>query len=167
MARTSCKMETRQTRTSALRVAPQLRTRATIPLTILGRARQTLLLIPTRSLPKAPLDESFAAVYFTAGGDHAADGRHPVGGIRGVPAASGFRFTASRLPHDTSADVLSGRQPRRDGLLRHCTGGASGRPNPWAEPDALHKFIRQLDHYFAIRFGLKHRHCRTGSAGGD
>src|ERR1700722_6422680 len=108
MARTSCRMEARLTRTSERRAVPRVR-----PLAIIQaqRRRQTVLLIPPRSLRGALRDESFAAVYFTAGGDHAPDGRHPVGGIRGVPATARFRATASRLPHDTSADLLSGSQP--------------------------------------------------------
>src|ERR1700688_1591380 len=164
MARTSCRMEARSTRTSALRAAPQARMQATI----LAGQRQTLLLIPLqRSLREALRDESFAAVYFTAGGDHAPDGRHPVGRIRGVPPAARFRFTAGRLPHDTSADVLSGCQPGCDGFFGHCAAGAAIRPNPWAEPDDLYQLIRQLNCHFAIRFGPKHRYCRTGSASGD
>ncbi len=38
---------------------------------------------------------------------------------------------------------------------------------PGLEPDDLDEFIRQLDHYSAIRPGPKHRYCRTGSASGD
>src|ERR1700693_4359763 len=130
MARISCRMEARSTQTSALHVAPEIQPAAIIPA---HRQRQPLLPIQPRSLRGALRDESFAAVYFTAGGDHAPDGRHLVGGIRSVPAASGFRFTAGRLPHDTSTNVLSGCQPRRDGFLGYCAAGTAIRGNPRAE----------------------------------
>src|ERR1700736_4541371 len=149
-------MEARSILTSALRTERQVILRLRTPLLIL-----------LRSLRGALRDESFAAVYFTAGGDHASDGRHLVGGIRRLPATSGFRLTAGRLPHDTSADVLSGRQSGSDGFFGHWSTGTAIRGNTRAEPDDLDEFIRQLDYYFAIRVGLKHRYCRTGSASGD
>ena len=117
-----------------------------------------------RAMPEEMRDESVTAVYFAAGRDHAPDGRHSAGGLRGLPPASRFRSSAGRLPHHSGADVLSRRQPGRDGLLGHRAARAPVRPDSRPEPDDLDELLRQLHHHSAIRSGPEHRHRRTGSA---
>src|SRR5271169_1048582 len=63
------------------------------------------------------LDESVAAVYSAAGRHHTLDGRRPSGGLCCLSAIAGVRPAAGRLPHDSGADFLSGRQPGGHGLL--------------------------------------------------
>src|SRR5579859_1142283 len=85
------------------------------------RLNQMLLPPPSllaRSL-EPPGDESVSAVYSAAGRHYAAHGGRPPGRICGLPSASGFRTSASRLPNDSNPDLLSGCQPRRSGLLGH------------------------------------------------
>src|SRR5437899_5630521 len=62
-------------------------------------------------------DESLAAVYSAAGGNHAAVGGRDSGGPGGLPPVAGFRVAAGGLPDNSGPDVLSGRQPGRSGFF--------------------------------------------------
>ena len=128
---------------------------------------------PTAGRPKARdaarprgTDESVAAVHSAAGRDLAADGGHPAGGHRGLPAAAGFGAAAGGLPDHPGADVLSRREPGGDGVVGHRAAGAPVRPGARPEADDLHQFLRQLAHHAAVRARPEHRRGRAGGAGG-
>ena len=58
-----------------------------------------------------------------------------------------------------------GRQPRRDGVLRHRAARAAVRPGARPEPDDLHQFPGRLGHHPAVRPRSEHRCRRAAGAG--
>ena len=88
-------------------------------------------------------------------------------GRRGIPATAGFRAAAGRLPHDPGADVLSRRQPRRDGFVGDRALGAAVRPGAGTGPDDVDQLRRELGHHLAVRAVARHRRGRAAGAGGD
>ena len=105
------------------------------------------------------------SVHPAAGRDVPADGGHPARGRRGLSPAAGLGVAAGGLPDDPGADVLSRRQPGRDGVVHHGAARAAVRPGARLEADDLDQFRRQLGHHAAIRAGAQHRRGRAGSAG--
>ena len=97
----------------------------------------------------------------------AADGRAASGGSGCLHAAPGFGSAGSRLPHDSSGDVLSGRRSGCDGVLGDGSAGAPVRTGSRAEPDDLDQFLRQFRHHAAVQSRREHRRRRTAGAGGD
>src|SRR5437016_6579565 len=98
-------------------------------------------------------DEPFPAIYLAAGRDRPADGRHSAGRHGGLSAVAGLGIAAGRLSHDSSADVLSRRQPYGDGLVHHVAAGAPVRSDSRADPDDVEQLGRLLGDYAALRLG--------------
>ena len=69
-------------------------------------------------------------IHSSSGCDHPVDARPHAGGIGGLPRASCLRSAGGRLSHHSGGDVLSGRQSRGDGVVRHRSVGAPVRPSP-------------------------------------
>src|SRR5947207_2143910 len=112
-------------------------------------------------------DESLAAFYPAAGGDIAPDARRAAGGLRRVSPAADLGATAGRLPDDPGVHVLSGREPGRDGLLRHRAARAAVRPDAGPQADALDELGRRLGDHAAVRPRRAARCSRAGRAGGN
>src|SRR5258708_30805017 len=109
--------------------------------------------------PRPPGDlreESVAAVYSAARCNHAADGGRDSGGTGGVSPVARFRPASGGLPNHSGADVLSRRQPGRDGVFGHGAAGTQLRPNPRLAADDFHEFVWKFSHHPAIQSGLEH-----------
>src|ERR1700677_1638319 len=100
---------------------------------------------------RTPNDESITAVYFAAGRNHAVDDRHSVGGLRRLSRTADFSAAASRLPHNSGTDILSGRQPGCDDVVRDGATGAPVRADPRFESDDVDELFWQLDRHVAVR----------------
>src|SRR5882724_1357926 len=125
MARINCRMGPRSIRASrAVRMA-----RAAVHLLprLLRVPRKPE--VPRRAMPEEHRDESLTAVYSAAGRHHPADGWRPPHWLGCLPAVADLRVTASRLPHDSGTNVLSGCQPGRDGFFGDGAAGAPVRPD--------------------------------------
>src|SRR5437660_11145095 len=81
---------------------------------IRARLRPPSLRAASREVPG---DEPVAAVYSAAGCHHTPHGGSHSGGLGRLPAIAGLGSAASRLPHHSSANVLSRRQPRGHGFF--------------------------------------------------
>src|SRR5258705_2542018 len=101
-------------------------------------------------------DESVAAVYSAARCNHAADGGRDSGGTGGLSPVARFRAASGGLPNHSGADVLSRRQPRRDGVFGHGAAGTQLRTNPRTVADDLDEFVWKFSHHPAIQSGLEH-----------
>src|SRR6267143_3130868 len=66
-----------------------------------------------------PRDEPVTAVYSAAGRHHSSDGWRLARGLGRFPAIAYFCFAPGRLPDHPGADVLSGCQPRSNGIFGH------------------------------------------------
>ena len=88
-------------------------------------------------------------------------------GDRRLQAVAGLGAAASRLSDDPGADVLSRRQPGRDGVVGDRAAGTAVRTGAGPEPDDLDQLRRELGHHAAIHARAEHRRRRAGSAGGD
>src|SRR5260221_7183144 len=116
---------------------------------------------PSRPRPAAPrveedakgktADESLAAFHPAAGGDIALDARRAAGGLRRVSPVADLGAAAGRLPDDPGVHFLSGREPGRDGLLRHRAARTAVRPDAGSQADALHELGRRLGDHAAVR----------------
>ena len=74
---------------------------------------------------------------------------------------------AGGLPDHPGRDLLSGREPRRDGLVGDRAARAPVRPDARAEPDDVDELERQLGDHAAVRPRPQARRRRAGGAGGD
>ena len=83
------------------------------------------------------------ALHPAAGRDVAADGRTPARRRRRLSAAAGLGAAASGLSDDPGRDVLSGRQPGRDGLLGHGAARAAVRTGAGPEADDVDQLRRR------------------------
>src|SRR5271157_5905100 len=117
--------------------------------------------------PEGQLDESFTAVHFAAGRHHIVDGGSAVGWVRGLPAVAGVGITASRLPHNSSNDVLSRGKPRCDGVVGDFTAGTKLRADSRTVADDVDEFVWLLGDHAAIQSGSEYRRGGTGSTGGN
>src|SRR5208283_5503566 len=79
--------------------------------------------------------EYFAAIYSSAHRYLTVDDRTVAGGYRGLQATADFRPAAGGLSHDPDRDVLSRRQPRRDGVFDHGAAGAPVRRTSRSQPN--------------------------------
>ena len=86
---------------------------------------------------------------------------------RRLPAAAGLGAAAGGLSDDSGRDVLSGRQPGRDGLGRHRAARAAVRPGAGPEPDDVDQLRRRSVITLQFVLDLEHRRRRAGGAGGD
>src|SRR5713226_3806646 len=111
---------------------------------------------PRNGSPEDPRDESVAAVHSMAGRHHALDGGRPPYRLGDLPGIARLRIATSRLPHDSSADVLSRSQSRCNGLLGYRSARAPVRPDTRPEPDDLDQLFRQLDYHSSVRSGFEH-----------
>src|SRR6267143_3193806 len=104
--------------------------------------------------PGDPPDESITAVHSAAGRHHPLDGWRPPRRLGRLPAIAHLCLAAGRLPHNSSTNLLSRRQPGRHGFLGHRAPRAPIRPDSRPESDDLHEFLWQLDYHSPIRLGL-------------
>src|ERR1700687_5390671 len=91
-----------------------------------------------RAMPEGLRDESLTAVHSAAGRHYSLDGWRPPRGLGRLPAIAYLRLAAGRLPHHSSTNLLSRRQPGRHGFLGHRAARASVRPDSRPEPDDLY-----------------------------
>ena len=70
---------------------------------------------------------------------------------RRLPAAAGLGAAAGRLPDDPGRDVLSGREPGRDGLAVTAPLERQFGQMPGLEPDDVDQLRRRLGHHAAVR----------------
>src|ERR1700731_1924468 len=103
-----------------------------------------------RPVTEAPRDESLTAVHSAAGRHHPLDGWRPPRGLGRLPAITHLRLAAGRLPHNSSTNLLSRRQPGRHGFLGHRAPRAPVRPDSRLEPDDVHKLLWQLPYHSPI-----------------
>ena len=75
-------------------------------------------------------NEPIEAIYSSASGHLAPDGGHFACGVCRVCAAAGVGAAAGGLSDDSGADVLSGREPRGDGVVGDGAAGAAVRQVP-------------------------------------
>src|ERR1700736_1796435 len=85
-----------------------------------GPARGGAPKLRSRVTPQGSGNESITAVHFAARRHYIVDGGDFAGGLRRIPAVAGLRVAASRLSDHPGANVLSGRQPGRDGVGGYC-----------------------------------------------
>src|SRR5260370_31885010 len=95
-------------------------------------------LAPSRGDPR---DEPVTAVHSAAGRHHPFDGWRPPRGLGRLPATADLCIATGRLPHDSSANLLSRRQPRRPGFLGYSAARAPVRTNSRLKPDDLHELL--------------------------
>ena len=112
-----------------------------------------------------PRNESFAAIHPQADRDHPADGGDPARRPGGIQTVAGLGAARGRLSHHPGADVLSGREPRCDGVVGDGAAGAAVRAGARAQPDDLEQLVRKFGHHAAVRPEPQHRCRRAGSAG--
>src|SRR5882724_6901136 len=120
-------------------------------------ARAAVLLLPR--LLRVPRKPEVPRRAVPEGLHHPADGWRAPHWLGCLPAVADLRVTASRLPHDSGTNVLSGCQPGRDGFFGDGAAGAPVRPDSQLEPDDVDEFVWQLDYHLAVRPGFEHR-CR-------
>src|SRR5579863_1396363 len=158
------------------------RSRLAIPLAVRRAARQRL---PANLAPRSTTrarrnsshlasakaesrkNEPVAAVHTAARRDQPLDGRADARRTGSLQTAAGIRAPGSRLPHDPSPDVLSGRESGRNGVFGDRPARADIRTNSRLESNDLDELIRKLDYYAAIRVEPRYRRCRAGSPGGN
>ena len=83
--------------------------------------------------------------------DVAADGGAAAGRRRRLPATAGLGAAGSGLPDDSGGDVLSGREPGRDGVGGHRAARASVRTGARPEADDVDQLRRGVGHHAAVR----------------
>src|ERR1700682_434296 len=129
-----------------------------------ARARGGARKLRNRVTPLGSRNESITAVYFAAGRHHIADGGDFAGGFCGVPSVAGLCFAASRLSDDPGANILSRRQPGRDGVFGDGAARAAVWPGAGTETNELNELLLQLRYHAAIRSRSQHRRGRAGGA---
>ena len=88
-------------------------------------------------------------------------------GRRRVPAAAGLGAAGSRLPDDPGRDVLSRRQPRRDGVVGDGAARAAVRPDAGPAADDVDEFDGALGRSRCSSPRAEHRRRRAGGAAVD
>src|ERR1700723_3872835 len=143
---------------------PQIRAEATPATASRQTANQKAANLKAANRAGATRRESVSSVYFTAGGDFVADGRHSPRRPCRLHAAARLRAAGSRLSNYPSAYVLSGRQPDSDG--HH--GDRAARASVWRiagpQPNDFHQFRWNVRHRAAIQSDAGHRRSRARSA---
>src|ERR1700756_5726530 len=113
------------------------------------------------------LNESLSHIYFAAGSHDLADGRDHAGGPLRLPLSAALGLARGRLSDHSGPDLLSGRQPRRDGLIGYRPARGAVRPNAGPQPDVLDELSRRLGHHPAIQPRPQPRRGRARGPGGD
>ncbi len=88
-------------------------------------------------------------------------------GLVRLPVSAALGLARGRLSDDPGADLLPGRQPRRDDLLGHRTARSAARPDAGAQPDVVDELGRRLGHHPAIQPRPQPRRGRAGGSGGN
>ena len=95
--------------------------------------------------------ESVTDIHPPADRHLAADDRHPAGGRGRLQAVARLGVAGSRLPDHPGDDVLSGRQPGRDGVVGDRSARAAVRPGARPPADDLHQFHWAFHHHPAVQ----------------
>src|SRR5882757_2181068 len=112
---------------------------------------------PPRPFPRTALREPVPTIYRTTGSDVAADGGDLAGRPGCVYAATGVGATAGRLSDDPGVDVLSRREPGRDGDDGDGPAGTAIWTIAGIESDDVDELRRNVGDRAAVRAGVKHR----------
>src|SRR5579863_1696971 len=99
---------------------------------------------------RVPLREPVSPIHHAARRDRAADGGDLTRRYRCLYPVTGLGTARGRLPHHSSRDVLSWRQPNRDGDDSNCAARTAVWSTAGAQPDDLHQFGRNLGHRPAV-----------------
>ncbi len=111
--------------------------------------------------------EPFAPIHSQADCDIVIDARDFAGRNRGLQTAAGVGSARSGLPHDAGGDLLSGREPGRDGFRGDRAARAAVRTGSGIESDDFDELGRLVCHHAAICAQPEYRCRRAGSTGGD